>query len=247
MVSQVQTYADLHWVDGPKDQGEPGNGAEERSGLFILVLNHTTAIEGELVDNDQVSNTSHGVPSPFGTLLDGEGSKETGQNHDHISDNGHKDIGTAQPSEQAKVQEQEWGGDAPVDVTGPVDLAVDGLEGVGKMFLGVLNSDFILANTIMYSHGEIGDGGKGSDKGSQDVEQAFLLDEVSVHEGYRLSVEVWNGIAYDWDTEGHCIEGDGRDEHNDEHNPNIHKHGCLSLDEEKTCQRVRLPTSPASW
>ena len=95
----------LHWIDGPEDQGEPGNGAEESSGLLVLILNDTTAVEGELVDNDQVGDAGHGVPPPFGALLDSESSEKTGQNHDHISDNGNENVGTAQSSEQAKVHE----------------------------------------------------------------------------------------------------------------------------------------------
>ena len=85
----------LHWVDSPKDKGESGNGAEESSSLLVLVLNHTTAINGELVDNDQVSKASHGVPSPFWSLVHGQGSEEPGQDHDHISDNGNKNVGAA--------------------------------------------------------------------------------------------------------------------------------------------------------
>ncbi len=105
-VSQARSrHANLHWVDGPEHQGESGDGAEESSSLLVLVLNHTTAIEGKLVNNDQIGNTSHGIPSPFGTLFNGEGSEETGQDHDHISDNGNEDVGTVQSSEQGKVQE----------------------------------------------------------------------------------------------------------------------------------------------
>lgn len=190
-VAQAQyRHANLHWVNGPEDQGESGNGAEESSSLLVLVLNHTATVEGKLVDNDQVRNASHGVPCPFWALLNSEGSKETGQDHDDISDNGNENIGTAQSSEQAKVQEQEWGGDAPIDVAGPVDLAVDGLEGVGEVLLGVLDGDLILANTIVNGHGEVGDGSEGGDKGSQDVEQAFLLRRVSVDEFCNVSIEL---------------------------------------------------------
>ena len=95
----------LHWIDGPKDQGESGNGAEKGSGLLVLVLNDTAAVKGELVDDNQVGDASHGVPTPFGALLDSKSSEKTGQNHDHISDNGNEDVGTAQSSEQAKVHE----------------------------------------------------------------------------------------------------------------------------------------------
>ena len=175
-------HSNLHRVDGPEDQGESGNGAEESSSLLVLVLNNTTTIEGKLVDDDQVGNASHGVPSPFRALLDREGSKETGQDHDHISDNCNEDVGTVQSSEQGKVQKQEWSGDAPVDIAGPIDLAVDGLEGVGEMLLGLLDGDLVLANAIMNGHGVVGDGGESGDEGSQDVEQAFLLGKVSVDE-----------------------------------------------------------------
>ena len=92
-------HANLHWVNCPKDQSESGNGAEESSSLLVFVLNHTATVECKLVDNNQVRNTSHGIPSPFRALLDSEGSKEAGQDHDHISDNGNEDIGTAQPSQ----------------------------------------------------------------------------------------------------------------------------------------------------
>ena len=95
----------LHWIDGPKDQGVSGNGAEKGSGLLVLVLNDTTAVEAELVDNNQVGDASHCVPTPFGALLDSKSSEKTGQDHDHISNNGNEDVGTAQSSEQAKVQE----------------------------------------------------------------------------------------------------------------------------------------------
>ena len=53
VVSQVQRRrANLHWVDGPKNQGKSGNGAEESSGFLVLVLNDTTAVERKLVHND---------------------------------------------------------------------------------------------------------------------------------------------------------------------------------------------------
>ena len=55
-------------------------------------------------------------------------------------------------------------------------------------------------------------------------------------------------FTYDRNTEGHGIEGNGGDEHNDEDNPDVyHQHGCLELGRGGSYQRVRLPTSPASW
>lgn len=54
-------------------------------------------------------------------------------------------------------------------------------------------------------------------------------------------------MTYDWDAEGHCVKGNGGDEHDDEDNPNVHQYGCLETRGEEAYQRVRLPTSPASW
>lgn len=138
-------------------------------------MNDTTAVEGKLVDNDQVCNASNGVPSPLWSLLNSEGSEETGQDHDDISDNGDEDIGTTEACKEAEIEEQEWGSDAPVYVTGPVNLTVDGLEGVGEVLLRLLDGNLVVRDTIIDSHGEIGDHSKGGDERSQDVEEALLL------------------------------------------------------------------------
>lgn len=170
----------IHWVDGPKDESEPGNGAEERGGLGVLALDHTAAVERELVHDDQVGNASHAVPAPLGCLLDGEGGEETGQNHDDIGDDGDEDVGTTEAGQQAEVEEQEWGCQGPVDVTGPVDLTVDGGVGVGEVLLRMRDGDLVLADTVVHGHGEVGDHGKGRDERGQDMEEAFLLGWPSI-------------------------------------------------------------------
>jgi len=167
--------SDVHWVDGPEDEGEAGNSAEESGGLLILALDDATTVESKLIDDNQVGNAGHGVPAPLGSLLHGKGSKETGQDHDNISDNRDENVGTTKTSQKAKIEEQKWGGDAPVDITSPVDFTVDRLESVGKMFLGLLDGDLIVADAIIDCHGEVRDGSKGGDESSQNVEQAFLL------------------------------------------------------------------------
>lgn len=169
------TCEDLHWVDSPEDQGEPTDGGKEGGGLFVLLHGDLTAIEGELVNNDQVGNASHGVPAPLGRLVDGESSEETGEDHDDISNDGDKDAGTIQTGQEAEVEQKERGGETPVNITGPVDLTVDDVVGVWEVLLGVLDGDLVLANTITDSHGIVGEGCEGGDEGSQDVEQSFLL------------------------------------------------------------------------
>ena len=125
----------LHWIDGPQNKSEASNGGEESGGLLILALNDTTAIDTELVDNDEVGNAGNGVPSPLGALVDSKGGKETGEDHDDVSNDGDEDIGTSKTGQEGEIEKQEWGGDAPVDVAGPVDLTVDDLLDVGDVLL----------------------------------------------------------------------------------------------------------------
>ena len=63
-----------------------------------------TAVDSQLVDDDQVGKASHGVPPPFRAALNREGGKETSQDHDDVSNDGNEDVGTGQSSEKAKIQ-----------------------------------------------------------------------------------------------------------------------------------------------
>lgn len=135
-----------------------------------------TAIDSELIDNNEVGSAGHGVVAPFGSFLGSESCKETSKNHDDISNDGDEDVGAAQAAEKAKIQKQEWGGDTPVDVTGPIDFTVDNVVGVWEVLLGVLDLNLIHGDTITDGHGVVGDHGKGGDESRQNVEHAFLLD-----------------------------------------------------------------------
>jgi hypothetical protein len=132
-------------------------------------------VDGELVNNDEVSGTGHCVVSPLGTLLLSEGSKEAGQDHDKVGNNSHEDVDTTQTSKEGKIHEQEWGGNAPIDVTGPVDLARDAVVELDAVLVLLVLGLGVERDTVTDSHGEVGDGSKGGDEGSQDVEEAFLL------------------------------------------------------------------------
>ena len=96
------------------------------------------------------------------------------------------------------------------------------------MLLGVLDGDLVLANTIVNGHGKVGKGSEGGDEGSQDVEHAFLLRR---RQCQRVMPTVnWNDwYPYNWDTECHRIEGNGRDKHDNEDNPDICQYGCLEM------------------
>lgn len=138
------------------------------------------AVDGELIDDNQIGSARHSVPPPLRASLDCKGSKEAGQDHDDISDDGNKNVGTGQPSEQAEIQEQEWGRETPVNIACPVDLAID--DGVrGEVLVVMVNLDLVLGDTSLSSHGVIGQGSESRDEGRDDVEHAFLLCILSMH------------------------------------------------------------------
>jgi len=112
-----------NWVESPKDQSEATNGSEELGGAAVLGHDSTATWDDELVDDDEVCNAGHGVVSPFLTISGTEGSEETEENHDEICNDGNEDGSSVQASEESEIQKQERGGQAPVNVSGPEDLA----------------------------------------------------------------------------------------------------------------------------
>ena len=97
-------------------------------------------MKGQVPDDDEVGETGNGVVSPLGwVVLSAESSKETGQDHDNVSNDSQKGVSTVEASEEAEIEEKKRGGDGPVDVTSPVNLAVDVLGGVRDVL--VLLSD----------------------------------------------------------------------------------------------------------
>ena len=200
-------------------------------------------MNGELVDDDEVGDAGNGVVSPLGAVVSTVGSEETGQDHDDVGDNGDEDVGTAQTGEEGQVQQQEWGGDRPIHVTGPVDLTIDVLGGVGNMLVGLLDGGVLEGDPVTHGHSEVRDGGEGGDEGSQDVEQAFLLRCMSI-ENFTPHFEPF---TYHGDTERHGVECHRGDDHDHTDNPA----GAISRVHSDASSwrvgyhRVRLPVSPA--
>lgn len=128
-------YTGIHWVESPEYQSKASNGGEEGRGLTVLSHCLGTTVYRKLVDDDKVSNASHGIVSPLLAALVPESSEKPSQNHNHIGYYGDEDVGTVQSGEECKIKEQERGGEAPVHIASPVYLAVDILLGVGSVFV----------------------------------------------------------------------------------------------------------------
>ena len=200
--------ADVHWVDSPEDQGEATNGTEESLGLAVLVGDGRTAVDSQLVDDDEVCNAGNGVPSPLLSALAAIGCEKTCKNHDQIGDDGDEDACTIEAGEKSKIEEQEGSGQGPVDISCPVDLTVESLVCVWDALVFLGQDDLVVVDTMTGGHGVVGDESKGGDEGSDDVKQAFLLCIVS-----HLGALRGRGRAYNWDSEGQSVENQGGNAH----------------------------------
>jgi hypothetical protein len=157
------------WVQCPNEKSEATNGTIEGLGLAVLVGEGGSSVDGELEDNNKVGNACNDIPAPLLSIASTEGSEKTGEKHDDIGNDGDENIGTAEAGQESKIDEDEWGGDRPVNITGPVDLTVD------HVLVGLLQDGLVVADAITSRHGKVGEEGEGRNEGSQDVEEAFLL------------------------------------------------------------------------
>ena len=173
--SKAKADVDLHWVDGPEDEGETSNGAEESLGLAILSGSGSATIECKLVDNHKVGDATKRIPTPLLTISATKGSKETSEDHDHIGNNCHEDFGTAEAGQEAKVQKKEWSSETPVNIACPVDLTIDDLNSVWDVLVLLDLLDFVVGNAITRSHCEVREKGEGGNEGGEDMEETFLL------------------------------------------------------------------------
>ena len=139
-------------VEGPENEGEAANGCKELGGGAVLGLDGNAAWDDELVDDDEVGNAGHGVVSPFGTFSVTKGGEQTEENHEHVGSDGDEDVGSVQAGQESEIEEEEWGGHAPVDVSSPEDLAEDVLKGVRDVLVGLLDDDVCEGDSVTRCH-----------------------------------------------------------------------------------------------
>jgi hypothetical protein len=171
-----RVLSNVHGVGGPEDESVASNGKEERGNLVALGLDGSATVDGKVPDDEEVGNAGNGVPSPLGRgALGAESSEESGQDHDNIGEDGHGEVGTVHASEETKVKEQERGGQGPVDVAGPEDLALDVVVCVRNVVVLLTDVDVVDRDTLTGRHGEVRDGGGNGDESRDDMEETLLL------------------------------------------------------------------------
>jgi hypothetical protein len=157
----------LHGVGSPEDEGVDTDGHEEGAELRSLGGSVGTTVQRKVPDDEDVGNAGNGVPAPLlgGTLL-AESSKETSENHDQVGNDGHDDVSTRHASQETEIEDQKRSGQAPIDVAGPEDLAVDLGECIGNVVVLLTDGDLLDGDTVTGGHGEVrersedGDGGR---------------------------------------------------------------------------------------
>jgi hypothetical protein len=169
-----------HGVGSPEKESVAGDGHEEGAELGALCGSIGASVQGKVPDDEDVGNAGNGVPAPLlgSTLLakGGEqtltklvlvsrtrGTVRTGENHDQIGNDGHDDVSTRHASEETEIEEQQRSGQAPVDVTSPVDLAVDLGECVWDVVVLVADRGGLDRDTMSGSHGEVRQGSEDGD------------------------------------------------------------------------------------
>jgi hypothetical protein len=171
-----RVWSNVHGVGSPEDESVAGNGKEERGNLVTLGLDGGATVYGKVPDDEEVGYTGNGVPSPLGRgALSAESSEETGQDHDNVGEDGHGKVSTVHASEETKVKKQERGGQGPVDVAGPEDLALNVVVCVGNVVVLLTDVDVVDGDTLASRHGEVRDGSGDGDESRDDMEEALLL------------------------------------------------------------------------
>lgn len=127
-------------------------------------------------DDEDVGNAGNRVPAPLlGSALGAVGSEEPSQDHDHVSNDGHGDVGTAHAGQETEVEKQKRRGQAPVNVASPEDLAVNLLGRVWDVVVLVVDNDLVDRDTVAGGHGEVRDGSNDGDDCGNDMVDAFRL------------------------------------------------------------------------
>jgi hypothetical protein len=218
---------DLHWVGGPENEGVATNGDKEGAELGSLLGSVGTTVQGKVPDDEDVGNAGNGVPAPLlGGTLSTESSEEASEDHDQVGNDSHDDVSTGHASQETEIKEEQRSGQAPVNVAGPEDLAVDLGEGVGNVVVLLTDDDLVVAHTVASSHGKVRERSSDGDDGGDGVEKALRLSSgLAPSRPSVLRTRLTSGTLHD---------------------RAVNAADAMTMST-KTTHSVFLPVSPASW
>jgi hypothetical protein len=168
LFKRPDSLEDSHWIGSPEEESVSRDGSKELANVAALAESHSTSVDDQVPNDDKVSDAGNGIPAPLLCTAVAVSSEETSKNHDQISNNSHEHVATVEASEEHKIEEEKRSGDGPVNITSPVDLAVDVVVSGWNAFLvvlcgvGVLPRDTVLGGHTIVRYGS-GDGDESSD------------------------------------------------------------------------------------
>ena len=174
-------------------------------------------------DDDQISNTGNRVPAPLlRCALTAKGSKEASKNHDHVSHDGHDSAGTIDTGKQTQVEQKQRRGQAPINITGPVDLTINILVGVRHMLVRLAFDDVVMGDTHAGGHGKVGQSSSDSDHGGDEVIETLglITCKLELAQGVDAASSCGGGMqTYNWDVPRHEGEDCRSNQHDDKDDP----------------------------
>lgn len=128
------------------------------------------------MDNHQVCNARHGVPTPPRRLSTRIREEQTRDHHGQVGKQRYEDVAPVQAGEESQIEQDERRRERPVDVARPEHLAEDVLQS-GRQAMLVVHDHKVVREGRPAAGGlsEVGEGGDGSDEGGQEMEESFLL------------------------------------------------------------------------
>jgi len=170
-------------VRSPNEECVERDGGKELASLATSRGCLRAAIDNQMPNDKDVGNTSNRVPTPLLAGIVTICSEESSQDHDEIGQDEHDNVPAINSSQQGKVKEEEWGGQAPVNITSPVYLASDEFVGIWDSVLVVLGlANVMIADTRPVGHAKVGNGGNDGDECGDDMIEAARHRDSPRHE-----------------------------------------------------------------
>jgi hypothetical protein len=171
-------------VGSPEDGSVGSDGDEESAELVTLGAGVGATVKAKVPEDEDEGNAGNCVPAPLlGSVLSAESSKQTSKNHDQVGNDHHDHVSSRHASKETEIEEQERGGDAPVDVSRPEDLAAHLVVRVGDVLVMVAHRRAVVGAGLARRHSEVGDSSREGDHGGDDVVETLGHGDIPGQEG----------------------------------------------------------------
>lgn len=151
----------IHGEQRKRNKPGPGQGAEKLPRPGIHVPRRPLRMEPRMMQHHQVARTNHRQPNPPHLLMAGKTAQQAGGQHDEIRRDSDDQVRAGEAGDEGEVEQDEGGGQGPVDVAQPEDLAVEVVCCVGDVFVVVGYGVVGVGDALAGGEGEVGYEGEG--------------------------------------------------------------------------------------